>query len=416
MSILRLAVVQQWLVPYRLPVFRALAEHPEVSLTVIHGTTPPVTDGELGLTTCQGLGEPFATLEGPIPGLRWAGKSLLWHRPAIRALRRWRFDAVIHNFATRWASFWPARWIQRGRGGAFLLWGHGFSKTPTPWLDRLRLGMVRSADAVILYSDTHRRRYIQMGAQPEKLFVAPNSVDLAAINLACERWNGQVLAEFRRRRGLDDGPVLLHVGRLAPDKRLDVLLTAAAALRKQYPGLKVVLVGEGPSAEPLKRQAVSLHLDGVVEMPGAIHDEMDLAPWMLSADLVVAPGPIGLLALHAQAYGRTVVFSDDPVLHGPEIKTLVSGQNAMAYPTGDAEALAKTIAALLEDPQGRQAMGLASWQAARAACGVPRMVNGILEAVSYATGQRLRPLPVPDATGLAPCPRQRPTAAEVANG
>ena len=47
----------------------------------------------------------------------------------------------------------------------------------------------------------------------------------------------------------------MHVGRLAKNKRLDLAIGALPNLRKRYPDIRLVLIGEGPELEPLKTLA-----------------------------------------------------------------------------------------------------------------------------------------------------------------
>lgn len=71
----------------------------------------------------------------------------------------------------------------------------------------------------------------------------PNPVDLAAFREA----RGEA---FRAEYGLpQDAPLAMYLGRLAPEKNLDVLLRAFARARASRPDLRLLIVGDGPSRE-----------------------------------------------------------------------------------------------------------------------------------------------------------------------
>ncbi|ABF46454.1 glycosyl transferase, group 1 [Deinococcus geothermalis DSM 11300] len=71
----------------------------------------------------------------------------------------------------------------------------------------------------------------------------PNPVDLAAFREA----RGEA---FRAEYGLpQDAPLAMYLGRLAPEKNLDVLLRAFARARVSRPDLRLLIVGDGPSRE-----------------------------------------------------------------------------------------------------------------------------------------------------------------------
>jgi glycosyltransferase involved in cell wall biosynthesis len=64
-------------------------------------------------------------------------------------------------------------------------------------------------------------------------------------------------------------PVLLAVGRLAPQKDYSTLLRAFALVRK-HRGVRLVILGEGPERERLQDEAVGLGIAADFKMPGAV--------------------------------------------------------------------------------------------------------------------------------------------------
>jgi len=115
-------------------------------------------------------------------------------------------------------------------------------------------------------------------------------------------------ATLRRSWGVhDDGtPVLLHVGRLAPEKNVELVLRCWQALRRQQPGLRLVVVGDGP----LRRALAAAH-------PGVLFTGMlqgdALARCYASADLFLFPSltdTFGNVLLEALASGLSVVSFD----------------------------------------------------------------------------------------------------------
>lgn len=382
---IRILLIQQFFPAYRIPVFSKLASHPSIDFTLLHGISPSAAPGEVGL---QNVSEdmPFRVIKGPIPQLRCGTKALLWFNRAIELVKNQMFDVVIHNFAIRWASLNRTRKLQQAKGGKFILWGIGFSQMPTPVMDRLRLRMVRQAEATILYSTKDRQKYIELGAPSNKLFVARNCVDFPSIESAICWWTRDRLQEFRRKWKICKGPVLLSVGRLAENKRLDMLVRAASLLRSTWKTLKVVFIGNGPHKVSLQHLSQQLGLGHNVLYPGAITNEREIAPWFLSSDAVIAPGQIGLLAIHAAAYGRPLVTGDNPVMYGPEVEAFIPGTTGLAYSYGDEHALAEAIAHLLSDTHLSEKLGLAANRHIRKKYGVGNMANGVLMAVSHVTG------------------------------
>jgi glycosyltransferase involved in cell wall biosynthesis len=159
---------------------------------------------------------------------------------------------------------------------------------------------------------------------------------------------------WRRRLGIRDGTALvLHVGRLAPEKNLDVLADAwslaHAALGNQA---RFVVAGEGP-------------LEGRLEtrMPWASRigflDRDDLADLYAAADLCVLPSATetcGLVALEAMATGLPVIAADA----GGFRESIRSDRTGVLVPATDARAFAATVVTLVLERDRRRALGAAA--------------------------------------------------------
>jgi glycosyltransferase involved in cell wall biosynthesis len=115
-------------------------------------------------------------------------------------------------------------------------------------------------------------------------------------------------AALRRSWGVSDdaSPVLLHVGRLAPEKNVALLMRCWQALQAARPGLRLVVVGDGP----LRRRLQAAH-PGVV-FTGTLRGA-DLARCCASADLFLFPSltdTFGNVLLEALASGLPAVAFD----------------------------------------------------------------------------------------------------------
>ncbi len=108
-----------------------------------------------------------------------------------------------------------------------------------------------------------------------------------------------------------DDPVLLNVGRLAPEKNLDLAVKAWRAAVAAVPGTRLVVVGDGPERERLQRELP----DAV--FPGKLLGD-DLARHYASADIFVFPSlseTFGNVTLEAMSSGLAVVAFDYGAAH-----------------------------------------------------------------------------------------------------
>jgi glycosyltransferase involved in cell wall biosynthesis len=386
---IRLLIAQEHFRFYRAPLLRRISEDPDVELTVIHGTNAPVNKGEVGLTVLN-TEMPFRVIKKPIPAITLGDRQALWFGSALRLIREEVFDIVIHDYFCRFLSIWPMQSFQRRHKRGFILWGIGFHLHPSWLTDNVRLAMVARSDALILYGPTERDRYLSLGVPEEKLFVARNTVDIDGIDAGIAAATEDRQAEIKKRLGVSQGPLLLHSGRLAPVKRLDLLLKSLQLLLKRWPGLKLVLIGEGPERAALTALARSLGVDNAVHFAGAITDPVDLAPYVLASDLVVAPAQIGLQAPMALAYGKPLVVSDDPSASGsgPEYQVFVPGKTGLSYSHLDLDDLPRAVGELLSDPARREEMGRYGFRRVREEMASDGQVDGFLQAIRAVHARR----------------------------
>ncbi|MFE5815693.1 glycosyltransferase [Streptomyces sp. NPDC056479] len=205
---------------------------------------------------------------------------------------------------------------------------------------RLALGWerfgARWATRVLCVSEAERRTGHRSGISA-RWHVVPNGVD-----------TGLFRPEGNRARSAA-GPLVVCVGRLCRQKGQDLLLAAWPEVVRQVAGARLVLVGDGPDAERLRRDAPAS-----VEFAGGTPD---VADWYRAADVVVLPSRwegMALVPLEAMACGRPVVVSDVAGAH----ESLPPGHRpSCLVPSEDPGALAQALIALLQDEPLRAALG-----------------------------------------------------------
>lgn len=154
---------------------------------------------------------------------------------------------------------------------------------------------------------------------------------------------------FRARHGIaPQRRVALFVGRAAHEKSIDFLLDAVAIAGRKLPELLLIVAGEGPALESLKRQATRLGLGGHVLFVGYLPRETGLRDCYAAADLFAFASLTetqGLVLLEAMAVGLPVLAI--PALGAREIIEPLRGAVAAENHT---EAFAAQMVALLNSP------------------------------------------------------------------
>jgi 1,2-diacylglycerol 3-alpha-glucosyltransferase len=169
-------------------------------------------------------------------------------------------------------------------------------------------------------------------------------------------------SEIRQQYGLDpQRTVVLFVGRLAREKRLEVLMEAMHRLDRG--DLQLAIAGSGRHEGALRRHAGRLALDGRVVFTGFV--PADQLPALLnSVDLFAIASDSetqSIATLEAMATGRPVLAADARAL--PEL--VRNGVNGYLFRAGDVEDACRRIALLAGEKSRWAQMGAASRAVAR---------------------------------------------------
>ena len=163
-----------------------------------------------------------------------------------------------------------------------------------------------------------------------------------------------------------DAPVLIHVGRVAPEKNLDLAIRAYREIKAQQPATRMVMVGDGPSRAALEAANPDIVFTGMLR-------GQELAEHFASADIFLFPSlseTFGNVTLEAMASGiATVAYN-----YGAAREVLRDGEHGRAVECGDEAGFIAAACQVAADPELRRRMG----QAARAAI-VPMQPQQVCE-------------------------------------
>lgn len=208
----------------------------------------------------------------------------------------------------------------------------------------------RLYDRVIAISHGIGRVLLAAGLPPAKLRVVRSAVASSPDTQPCDRaWAAKAL-------GLaNDGPWLGVAAQLIPRKGHRFLLAGLPDLLATFPGLEVIFFGQGPLAEPLRRQIDAMDLARHVHLAGFRRDLPRCLPCL---DLLVHPAlmeGLGVALLQSAAAGVPIVATRV----GGIPEAVVDGMTGRLVPPADTPALVSACRDLLGDPERRQRLGAA---------------------------------------------------------
>jgi glycosyltransferase involved in cell wall biosynthesis len=235
------------------------------------------------------------------------------------------FEDYLHHYLPvipRPMARWLARSISRRQCNAM----GGLIAPSQPMLDMLRLYGVRAPAAVI-----------PTGLLPKSF----------------ERADG---AAFRAHHGISPRrPMALFVGRVAFEKNIDFLLRMTVELRKRQPDILLLVAGEGPALESLRRLSEILGLEHHVRFIGYLDRNHALNACYAAADVFVFSSKTetqGLVLLEAMAQGTPVV-----ALAELGTKSILIEEQGALIAREDASTFAESVNSLLSNEERRRKLG-----------------------------------------------------------
>ncbi len=197
-----------------------------------------------------------------------------------------------------------------------------------------------------------------MAREVERLFgrggikVIPNGVDVKTLAVGKDPKTDYM--------AVAGNPVIAFLGRLVPEKGVQVIIEALPLIRRSHPGALLVVAGRGPYEEELKKLAEKFGVAEYVKFIGFV-DDAGRNRLLSEAAVAVFPSlyePFGIVALEAMAAGTPVLVSDIGGLG----EIISHGIDGLKAPPGRPDLLARYVLELLDHPAlaeklGRKAYG-----------------------------------------------------------
>ena len=276
-------------------------------------------------------------------------------RVARRLLRVERFDAIVEDvnkipFFLPWISKLPHLLVVPHLFGSTVFRETNPFFAAYVYLFERLIPVAYGRSRVIAISPSTREDLIARGLDGDRIAVSYCGFAAAAYDL-----------ESPPPRG--ESPRLIHLGRIRRYKGLDLVLRSFALLRERFPDAVLDVVGDGPERRRLARLAGRLGIGDAVVWHGHL-PLAEMVALLYRSHIFLNASPKegwGLTVIEAAACGVPSVAADSPGLRD----SVRDGETGLLVPYGDCAAMADAAAALLLDPERREAMGRAAALRAR---------------------------------------------------
>lgn len=221
------------------------------------------------------------------------------------------------------------------------IWTHGWYGKESMIESKLKLWMFHQVSGgIFLYGNYAKKLLIEKGIPENKLFVIHNSLHYDQQKVLRKSLTASNIYSSHFRNNY---PVLLFIGRLTTVKRLDLLLDAVSILKRRSERYNIVFVGDGENRQYLESKVHELELSENMWFYGACYDERINAELIYNADLCVAPGNVGLTAIHSMMFGCPVVSHNDFKWQMPEFEAIKPGVTGDFFERNNVQSIADII-------------------------------------------------------------------------
>jgi phosphatidyl-myo-inositol dimannoside synthase len=298
-------------------------------------------------------------LETPFLRPRWL-PAALW---TDRLCRKEKPDALLVSHLLPVGQI--ARWQKRKRGIPYIVIVHGMdvalASSASPRKRDAARDVLRDA-ALVVANSRYTATYVEAFGVPRDriMLVHPAPSFPLSTTVAPEE-----AVRMRRECRVEEGFVLLSVGRLVERKGYDDAIRAVAALKRKGTLAQYLIVGNGPDRERLADLAHELAVDDRVIFRGTVARE-DLPAMYAAADALIAPSR----SIGADVEGFGTVYLEANLFRKPVIGTraggitdaVVDGVTGLLTEPGDVPALVAAIERLRTDRAFAAKLGDAGYE------------------------------------------------------
>lgn len=260
----------------------------------------------------------------------------------INALNLEKYDALIIAGVYQNLSEWELafKYGRCRKKPKLFFWTHGMYGKESAFRKCVKNVLYKSGDGLLLYGNYAKDLMIKMGYEDKKLYVIHNSLDYSKQLVLREQ---RLKSSIYSSRFNNSYPTLIFIGRLTKVKQLDMLIDAVFSLSQKGEHYNISFVGDGTEREQLEQKVASLRLSNQVWFYGECYDEVKNAELIYNADLCVAPGNIGLTAMHVLMFGCPAITHNDFKWQMPEFEAIHEGITGGFFSAGVVESLANSI-------------------------------------------------------------------------
>ena len=351
---------------------------------------------ELGIIPCYSNEKSGHSLKSEIKDLEmrtekipafYPGKSVTFmFQNVFKVLRKYKPKIIISEGSASYGTLWLLFILKPFFGYKLITWSHGIKNKEiflpfSSLSSKINLWQMRMADANIFYSERRKSIIEEYISDKQKLFVAPNTLDLSDLKNHYLSLSTEGKSKIKLRLNWQSSFNLIFIGRLLKSKNVELLVDMIKTIPESL-DVSLHIIGDGPEAGTLRTKSGN---DKRIIFYGDIHDRERTGEMLFASDIMVMPGYVGLAVVHAFAYGCPVFTSiSRPGIgpfHSPEAE-YINDKNG-CFLDGTIGSYSKKIVSLYNERNLLQIMSDEAVKTSINEAGIKNFISGFNMAINY---------------------------------
>jgi glycosyltransferase involved in cell wall biosynthesis len=274
--------------------------------------------------------------------------TVRWQPTLAKIVRQLAPDVVIVMGHVGCLTYWRLGSLSKRAGFKYVTWQCGYEYNPNRIKRFLTRKFLRQFHYHLAYHSEAKTYLLNHGIRQSRIAVVHNTINEQEIDLVPQ---DEARRQIATMLGLPlERPIVLYVGAVLVEKRLDLLVAAVRLLEPN--AVSLIIVGDGPALDELKSSSADLNY---VKYPGRVIKGVGC--FFDAADVFVLPGTGGLAINEAMAHGLPIIAAH---ADGSADDLITNGLNGYILKEGQPDEIAGHLKNLLSDPESRLRMGRAS--------------------------------------------------------
>ncbi len=217
------------------------------------------------------------------------------------------------------------------------LWTHGWYGREGFFKKIFKKCYFNLSDRILTYNETAKKLMLSEGFSSSKIIPIYNSLSSdRQIRIRQDIISHQ---DNDTNKGVySDRPYFFFVGRINKNKKLGLVLEAMKKIKSS--DFDFLVIGPEVDNGVFRNQVNNLGLEDRVKFAGPLYDESALAKLIGRGIACIAPGNIGLTAIHSLTYGTPVITHDRYEEQMPESEAVIEGETGFRFEFGSVNSLA----------------------------------------------------------------------------